>query len=88
MPSPHLSELNDKRNSSVFAALGASGWPSLGETRMYWNNTFSENGMNILVAGLGSKDAPEYCETEMLNERTENARLAAGAAINKLKGKF
>lgn len=86
-PTPGLAELNGKRNSSVFAALGASGWPMRGETRIYWNNTYSETfGMNILIAGLGSKDAPDYCEMEMLNERTENARVAAGAAIHALKG--
>ena len=55
---------------------------------MFWNNTFSESGMNIMVAGLGSKDAKDYCEIEMLNERLENARVAAGAAVNALKGSF
>ena len=87
MPTPGLAELNERRNASVFAALAASGWPSGGETRIYWNNTYSETyGMNILVAGLGSKSEPEFCEMEMLNRRAEKARVAAGAAINALKG--
>jgi len=85
-PSPGLLEINKARNDSVFAGLTAAGWPARGETRMFWNNTFSESGMNILVAGLGSKDAKDYCEIEMLNERLENARVAAGAAVNALKG--
>ena len=46
----------------------------------------SEEGINVLVAGLGPKDAKEYCEIEMLNEKFENARVAAGAAVNALKG--
>ena len=44
--------------------------------------------MNLLVVSLGEKNAKDYCEIEMLNEKTENARVAAGAAINALKGKF
>ena len=46
----------------------------------------SESGMNIVVAGLGPKNAKDYCEIEMLNERLENARVAAGAVVNSLKG--
>merc|ERR1712227_119639 len=53
---------------------------------MFWNNTYSEDGMNLLVVSLGEKNAKDYCEIEMLNEKTENARVAAGAAINALKG--
>lgn len=44
--------------------------------------------MNLLVVSLGEKNAKDYCEIEMLNEKTENARVAAGAAINALKGKL
>ena len=44
--------------------------------------------MNLLVVSLGEKNAKDYCEIEMLNEKTENARVAAGAAVNALKGKF
>ena len=44
--------------------------------------------MNLLVVSLGEKNAKDYCEIEMLNEKTENARVAAGAAINALKGTF
>merc|ERR1711892_145197 len=36
---------------------------------MFWNNTYSDNGMNILVVSLGDKAAKEYCEIEMLNEK-------------------
>lgn len=87
MPTPELAEMNEKRNHSLFASLNAAGWPSKGDTRMFWNNTYSEAfGMNVLVAGLGSKDAPEFCEMEMLNEREENARVAAAAAVHALKG--
>lgn len=43
--------------------------------------------MNLLVVSLGEKNAKDYCEIEMLNEKCENARVAAGAAINALKGK-
>ena len=50
------------------------------------NPESSESGINVLVAGLGPKDAKEYCEIEMLNEKLENARVAAGAAVNALKG--
>ena len=50
------------------------------------NPASSESGINLLVAGLGPKDAKEYCEIEMLNEKLENARVAAGAAVNALKG--
>merc|ERR1711962_1786509 len=53
---------------------------------MFWNNTYSEDGMNLLVVSLGEKNAKDYCEVEMLNEKMENARVAAGAAINALKG--
>merc|ERR1719197_1860690 len=53
---------------------------------MFWNNTYSEDGMNLLVVSLGEKNAKDYCEIEMLNEKTENARVAAGAAVNALKG--
>jgi aminopeptidase len=42
--------------------------------------------MNLMVAGLGNKSASDYCDIEMLNERLENARVAAGAAINAMKG--
>ena len=42
--------------------------------------------MNIVVAGLGPKNAKDYCEIEMLNERLENARVASGAVVNSLKG--
>ena len=47
---------------------------------------YSEDGMNLLVVSLGEKNAKDYCEIEMLNEKSENARVAAGAAINALKG--
>ena len=42
--------------------------------------------MNLLIVSLGEKDARDYCEIEMLNEKQENARVAAGSAINALKG--
>jgi len=85
-PSAGLLEVNKERNESVFASLNAAGWPSKGEVRIFWNNTFSESGMNIVVAGLGPKNAKDYCEIEMLNERLENARVASGAVVNSLKG--
>lgn len=85
-PTHGLVEISKSRNDSVVASLTAAGWPGLGEARMFWNNTFSESGMNIMVAGLGCKDAKDYCDIEMLNERLENARVAAGAAISALKG--
>merc|ERR1711935_278767 len=53
---------------------------------MFWNNTYSDNGMNILVVSLGDKAAKEYCDIEMLNEKTENARVGVGAAVNSLEG--
>ena len=56
------------------------------EKRVHPN--LSEDGMNLLVVSLGEKNAKDYCEVEMLNEKTENARVAAGAAINALKGKI
>merc|ERR1712157_589853 len=29
---------------------------------MFWNNTYSEDGMNLLVVSLGEKNAKDYCE--------------------------
>jgi len=87
IPTQCLADLDQARNASVFAGLDAAGWPEeCGEFRMFWNNTYSDNGMNILVVSLGEKAAKDYCEVEMLNEKMENARSAAGAAINSLKG--
>lgn len=39
-PSTGLLEVNKERNESVFASLNAAGWPSKGEVRIFWNNTF------------------------------------------------
>ena len=80
---------NDKTVCSSFelceqtkGSLEAAGWPDLGESRMFWNC----NGKNILIAGIGKRDAKKYCEIEMLNEIFENFRVAAGVAVNALKG--
>jgi len=87
IPTSCLADLDQSKNASIFAGLDAAGWPEeCGESRMFWNNTYSEDGMNLLVVSLGEKNAKDYCEIEMLNEKTENARVAAGAAINALKG--
>jgi len=85
-PTAVLEELSKSRNGSVFAGLNSAGWPGKGETRILWNDTFSGEGRNILIAGVGAKNAKDYCEIEMLNERRENARVAAGAAVSALKG--
>lgn len=53
---------------------------------MLWHNVAEGGAINVMVAGLGDKDAKDYCEIEMLNEKLENARVAAGAAISALKG--
>ena len=39
-PSAGLLEVNKERNESVFASLNAAGWPSKGEVRIFWNNSF------------------------------------------------
>jgi hypothetical protein len=56
MPTSGLSDLNEKRNASVFASLGASGWPKLGESRMYWNNTFRLGSKYCIVGVLFLKN--------------------------------
>ena len=40
VPSSGLLEINKERNESVTASLNAAGWPSKGEVRVFWNNTF------------------------------------------------
>merc|ERR1711935_880253 len=44
---------------------------------MFWNNTYSDNGMNILVVSLGDKAAKEYCEIEMLKKKQKMPALAS-----------
>ena len=52
-----MADLDQARNASVFAGLDAAGWPEeCGEYRLFWNNTYSDNGMNILVVSLGEKE--------------------------------